>query len=159
MKRLHVHVCVPELNAAVEYYARLFDAEPTTLKPDYAKWSLAEPSVNFAISSSSRREDGATEGGVQHLGIEVDGETALAEVTARLQDAGAPSAAESDATCCYARSEKTWSHDPAGVVWETFYTHGESAVYGNSAPAMAAPQAPAKDEPASARATGCRAGG
>ena len=157
MKRLHVHVCVPELNAAVEYYARLFDAEPTTLKPDYAKWSLVEPSVNFAISS--RPENGATGSGVQHLGIEVDGETALAEVTARLQDAGAPSVAESDATCCYARSEKTWSHDPAGVVWETFYTHGESAVYGNSAPAMATPRAPAKDEPPSAAATGCCAGG
>lgn len=154
MKRLHVHVCVPELNAAVEYYARLFDAEPTVLKPDYAKWSLAEPSVNFAISS--RLENGAGGGGVQHLGIEVDGETALAEVTARLQDAGAPSVTESDATCCYARSEKTWSHDPAGVVWETFYTHGESAVYGHSAPAL---PTSANEKSPSAGATGCCAGG
>lgn len=154
MKRLHVHVCVPELSTAVEYYARLFDAEPTIRKPDYAKWSLVEPSVNFAISS--RLENGSTGGGVQHLGIEVDGEAALAEVTARLQDAGAPSMAESDATCCYARSEKTWSQDPAGVVWETFYTHGESAIYGNSAPALPAPR---EEESPTAGARGCCAGG
>ena len=57
MKRLHVHICFPELNAAVAYYAQLFDTEPSILKPDYAKWSLAEPSANFAISS--RIEEGA----------------------------------------------------------------------------------------------------
>lgn len=154
MKRLHVHVCVPELNAAVAYYTRLIDAEPSVLKPDYAKWSLTEPSVNFAISS--RLEQGATGSGIQHLGIEVDSEEALAEVSARLQEAGSPTVAESDATCCYARSEKTWSHDPAGVVWETFYTHGEAAVYGNATPTIAAPSI---QESPSAGAAGCCASG
>ncbi|HKD92863.1 MAG TPA: hypothetical protein VKB56_13210, partial [Terriglobales bacterium] len=34
-------------------------------------------------------------------------------------------------TCCYAKSEKSWIDDPAGIAWETFHTTGESTVYGD----------------------------
>jgi hypothetical protein len=38
---------------------------------------------------------------------------------------------DQDATiCCYAKSDKSWVTDPAGVRWETFYTHGEATAYG-----------------------------
>jgi hypothetical protein len=33
--------------------------------------------------------------------------------------------------CCYARSEKSWIDDPAGIAWETFLTTGESTDYGD----------------------------
>jgi hypothetical protein len=33
-------------------------------------------------------------------------------------------------TTSYAKSDKSWVSDPAGVRWETFYTFGESAQYG-----------------------------
>jgi arsenate reductase len=33
--------------------------------------------------------------------------------------------------CCYARSEKSWIEDPAGIAWETFLTTGESTNYGD----------------------------
>ena len=39
---------------------------------------------------------------------------------------------EKDTTCCYARSDKQWVADPQGVPWETFFTHGEATVYGQS---------------------------
>jgi catechol 2,3-dioxygenase-like lactoylglutathione lyase family enzyme len=66
MKRLHVHVAVENLAASVSFYSTLFAAEPTVLKPDYAKWMLQDPRVNFAIS---RR--GASPG-IEHLGIQVE---------------------------------------------------------------------------------------
>jgi catechol 2,3-dioxygenase-like lactoylglutathione lyase family enzyme len=132
MSRVHLHLSVPDLEQAVRFYSGLFGSRPTVLKPDYAKWSLRDPAVNFAITPST----GAV--GVNHLGIEVDSEAELAAVAGRLEAAQAPRMAEPDATCCYARSEKSWSVDPAGVVWETFYTHGESAVYGSAGPASEA---------------------
>ncbi|MEM9989292.1 MAG: hypothetical protein AAF723_07205, partial [Pseudomonadota bacterium] len=53
MKRLHMHIKVQDLAQSVTFYKTLFDAEPTVIKPDYAKWMLEDPAVNFALSRSS----------------------------------------------------------------------------------------------------------
>ena len=124
MKRLHVHVSVKDLDASVRFYSRLFAMQPTVQKPDYAKWMLDDPRVNFAIS----RRDGRA--GVQHLGIQVENRAELAEVYGRLRRAERPVIEEGETTCCYARSEKSWIDDPQGVQWETFLTTGESTIYG-----------------------------
>lgn len=125
MKRLHIHVAVEDFAESVRFYSALFAAAPTVAKPDYAKWMLDDPRVNFAISARG----GAS--GVQHLGIQVEDAAELAEVFGRLAAAGRPVLEEAGATCCYARSEKQWVSDPQGVPWETFLTHGESTVYGD----------------------------
>ncbi|WP_428535783.1 ArsI/CadI family heavy metal resistance metalloenzyme [Rhodopila sp.] len=126
MKRLHVHVSVEDLAQSIGFYARLFAAEPTITKPDYAKWMLEDPRVNFAISTRG----GAT--GLDHLGIQVETQNELQEVYGRLQRADRPVLEEGATTCCYARSEKSWIADPQGLSWETFLTSGESTVYGDS---------------------------
>lgn len=124
MKRLHVHVAVTDLQASIRFYSQLFAAEPSVQKPDYAKWMLEDPRVNFAISQRGGQP------GVQHLGIQVEDHAELAEVYERLQRAEAPVIEEGETTCCYAQSEKSWIDDPQGVQWETFLTSGESTVYG-----------------------------
>ena len=48
----------------------------------------------------------------------------------RLSRAERPTVEAKNATCCYAQSDKQWIADPQGVPWETFYTYGESTVYG-----------------------------
>ncbi|MBY0283617.1 MAG: VOC family protein [Sphingomonas sp.] len=127
MKRLHVHVAVDDLDRSVGFYSTLFATEPTVIKPDYAKWMLDDPRVNFAISARG------VKAGVEHLGIQVEDAGELAEVYARLDRADAPVVEEGATTCCYAKSEKSWITDPQGVVWETFLTQGESTTYGTSA--------------------------
>ena len=124
MKRLHVHVSVKDLDASVRFYSQLFARGPTVHKSDYAKWMLEDPRVNFAISQRDGRP------GVQHLGIQVENRTELAEVYERLRRAERPVIEEGETTCCYAHSEKSWIDDPQGVQWETFLTTGESTVYG-----------------------------
>ena len=124
MKRLHVHVSVKDIGSSIRFYSRLFDADPTVRKPDYAKWMLDDPRVNFAISQRDGRA------GVQHLGIQVESRAELAEVYGRLQRTDGPVIEEGETTCCYAQSEKSWIDDPQGVGWETFLTTGESTVYG-----------------------------
>lgn len=124
MNRLHVHVSVHDIDESVRFYSTLFGSEPSVAKPDYAKWMLDDPRVNFAIS---RR--GAIPG-VSHLGIQVDGSEDLAEITSRLEAAEATLVQETDSPCCYARSDKTWVEDPQGVRWENFSTHGEISTYG-----------------------------
>jgi hypothetical protein len=127
MKRFHVHVSVDDLAQSVRFYSTLFAVEPTVLKPDYAKWMLEDPRVNFAISTG-----GGHRTGISHLGIQAEDEGELGEVYDRLARAERPVVEEKAATCCYAQSDKQWIADPQGVAWETFFTYGESTVYGRS---------------------------
>ena len=127
MKRLHVHVGVNDLDQSIAFYAGLFGAQPTVVKPDYAKWMLEDPRVNFAISSGTHARKG-----IEHLGIQVEESGELAEVYGRLARAGRPVLEEGKTTCCYAKSEKSWVSDPDGVIWEAFHTSGEATVYGDN---------------------------
>jgi hypothetical protein len=125
MKRMHVHVAVDDLQSSVGFYSALFDAQPTVIKTDYARWMLDDPRVNFAISTRGR------EPGLDHLGIQVESPDELQEVFARLRRAGGTIVEQGQTTCCYAKSEKSWIDDPAGIAWETFHTTGESTDYGD----------------------------
>ena len=139
MKRMHLHVSVPDLAQSIEFYATLFGAPPSVVKADYAKWKLEDPRVNFAIS-----QRGAA-AGVDHIGIEVESAGELGELAGRLKAAGAQTLDEKATTCCYALSDKSWVKDPAGVRWETFFTFGEATTYGEetaAAPATCCGAAP-----------------
>ena len=126
MKRLHVHVGVENLPDAIGFYSALFASSPAVVKPDYAKWMLDDPRVNFAISTRGKQP------GIDHLGIQVESPDELQEVYARLRQAGGTVFEEGQTTCCYAQSEKSWIDDPAGISWETFHTSGASTHYGTS---------------------------
>jgi hypothetical protein len=126
MKRFHVHVAVGDLSASVRYYSALFAAEASVVKDGYAKWSLDDPRVNFAISNRTEKL------GVDHLGIQVETDPELAEMQTRLASASLPLQSQSATNCCYATSNKHWSVDPQGVAWESFHTLGSVPVYGES---------------------------
>jgi predicted enzyme related to lactoylglutathione lyase len=123
VKRMHVHVAVDDLSRSIGFYSALFDAKPAVVKPDYAKWMLEDPRVNFAISTRGRIP------GLDHLGIQVENKTELHEVYARLNKAGGTVIEQGETACCYAKSEKSWIDDPAGISWETFHTTGENTDY------------------------------
>lgn len=126
MKRFHVHVSVDDLDANVRFYSAMFGAPPAILKPDYAKWMLDDPRVNFAISSRG------VKAGVDHLGVQVE---SASELTALREQAAAAKFAGFDhanAECCYARSDKYWTTDPQGIPWETFHTLGSIPIYGKT---------------------------
>src|SRR5690349_24424697 len=105
MKRFHVHVAVPDLAASIRFYSTMFDAPPSVVKDDYAKWMLEDPRVNLAISSRAR----AT--GVDHMGIQVDSPGELATLATRLKAAGNTTFDQEATTCCYAKSDKSWVTD------------------------------------------------
>jgi catechol 2,3-dioxygenase-like lactoylglutathione lyase family enzyme len=125
MKRLHVHVSVEDIQQSIGFYSALFAAQPSVVKSDYAKWMLEDPRVNFAISTRGR------EPGLDHLGIQVENTVELQEVYARLRQVDGDVIEQGQTTCCYAKSEKSWINDPAGIAWETFHTTEESTVYGD----------------------------
>ena len=136
MKRMHLHLGVDDLSQSVGFYETLFGAAPSVRKDDYAKWMLEDPRVNFVISARGRAA------GVDHVGVQVETASELAELASRLKAAGETTLDQTSAVCCYAVSDKTWVTDPAGVRWETFFTTGEATTFGEDEIApVAEPQA------------------
>ena len=126
------------------------------VKSDYAQWMLDDPRVTFAISTRSGRP------GLDHLGIQVESKDELHEVYGRLHEAGGTVIEEGEVTCCYAKGEKAWIGDPSGISWETFFTTGESTVYGDGRGEITAriahPAPTACCEPQSTAASACGCG-
>lgn len=123
MQRFHVHAHVEDLKASIAFYSRMFDAEPTRVEVDYAKWMLEDPRINFAISTRGGKP------GVDHLGIQTDTEEELAELKERAKAAELELLSEGETTCCYAHSGKYWLTDPQGIAWEQFHTLANIPVF------------------------------
>lgn len=142
MKRFHVHVSVASLSDSIRFYTQLFGAAPTVEKPDYAKWMVEDPRLNFAIS-----QRGGAPAGIDHLGFQVDTEEELSGLRLAVDRAGMAVLEEHGVSCCYAKSDKHWVSDPQGVAWETYRTldtaptfHGETGAQ----PACCEPKAGTK---------------
>ncbi len=127
MKRFHVHISVDSIAQSTQFYSALFGQAPTVLKTDYAKWMLDDPLINFAISERAAKVGQA---GLDHLGFQMDSAPQLHAMTASLQSAGLAVSDLGETTCCYAKSDKGWVHDPQGIAWESFVTMGEATTYG-----------------------------
>ena len=124
MKRFHVHVGVRDLQHSIRFYSALCDAKPVVSKPDYAKWMLDDPRVNFAISTRSGKA------GLDHLGVQAESGEELEEIGSRLAQADVSLLPQKGAACCYAKSDKYWTLDPQGIAWESFHSLDSVPVYG-----------------------------
>ena len=124
MKRFHVHIAVKELQDSIRFYSAMFGTSPTVVKPDYAKWMLDDPRINFAISQRSPTI------GVNHLGVQAETGDELEGIHANLQQADGTIEAEKGVHCCYAKSDKYWVTDPQGIAWESFRSLGSVPLYG-----------------------------
>jgi catechol-2,3-dioxygenase len=124
MKRFHVHVSVKDLTQSTRFYSALFGAQPTVQKPDYVKWMLDDPRLNFAISARTQQH------GLNHLGFQTDTAEELNALHQQLQSADTAIITEEGADCCYAKSDKHWVKDPSGIAWESFHSLNGIPVYG-----------------------------
>jgi catechol 2,3-dioxygenase-like lactoylglutathione lyase family enzyme len=125
MRRFHVHLAVENLEQNVNFYSKMFGA-PAVQQPDYAKWMIEDPPLNFAISTRGHDK------GLNHLGIQVDSDTELRGMREQLKAADSGMVSEDAASCCYAKSDKYWITDPQGIAWETFHSLEAIPMFGTS---------------------------
>ena len=119
MSRVQLALNVSDLEKAVDYYSRLFDAEPAKRKPGYANFAISEPPLKLVLIE---KEDGGT---INHLGVEVESTDSVRHAERRLLDEGVATTAETGA-CCYAEQDKVWTNDPDGVAWEVYTVLGDA---------------------------------
>jgi catechol 2,3-dioxygenase-like lactoylglutathione lyase family enzyme len=153
MKRLHVHIAVEDLEQSIGFYSTLFGAQPTKQKPDYAKWMLDDPRVNFAISARGAKP------GLDHFGIQVDAPEELEGLREHLKRADLGMFDEGETTCCYAASDKSWVKDPSGIAWEAYHTMEDAELFSQpkaeGISACCAPKVEAKPAVSCAPKSGC----
>ena len=117
--RPHVSLDVANVETSIPFYAALFGVAPKKIRADYAKFELEAPALNFSINE--KVTDGArVQGSLNHLGFEVATTADVLEAKTRLEASGLVAFDEMDVTCCYAKQDKIWVHDPDGNAWEIF---------------------------------------
>ncbi|MEA2353711.1 MAG: hypothetical protein QOJ14_2125 [Thermoleophilaceae bacterium] len=117
--RPHLALTVSDVPRSIPFYEALFGTRPEKVRPGYAKFSVAEPALNFTLNEGARAELGA----FNHAGIQVASTADVLAARERLVAAGLAAFDEMDTTCCYARQDKIWVRDPDGTPWEVFATH------------------------------------
>jgi predicted enzyme related to lactoylglutathione lyase len=118
--RPHLALTVSDVERSIPFYEALFGVAPEKTKPGYVKFSVAEPALNFTLNQGDRSE---ALGAFNHAGIQVGSTDDVLAARLRLQKAGLAAFDELDTTCCYARQDKIWVHDPDGTPWEVFAVH------------------------------------
>jgi catechol 2,3-dioxygenase-like lactoylglutathione lyase family enzyme len=128
MRRVHVGVKVDDMETAVDFYSRLFGAEPSLVRPDYAKWMLDDPFLNFSIDLHGEGTAGSA-----HFGIQATDEEELELIRTQIDAVGLSREDQNGLVCGYQLQHKSWVTGPDGVMWEAFFTEGvaEGAGYGS----------------------------
>lgn len=120
MSRVQLALNVADIDAAVEFYSKLFDAEPAKRRPGYANFAIAEPPLKLVLIENAAGRTGGVSGALNHLGVEVETSEAVQDATRRLAAAGLAPSIEESTTCCYAVQDKAWVNDPDGAPWEVY---------------------------------------
>lgn len=124
--RIHFGLYVSDIEKSIRFYSQLFQTSPAKVKPDYAKFELDDPSLNLALSRTSKPI--GPDSRVNHFGIQLKSTAAVQSETERFKTLGWITEVEEQQTCCYAVQDKVWLTDPDGNRWELFVvTHYDSA--------------------------------
>jgi catechol 2,3-dioxygenase-like lactoylglutathione lyase family enzyme len=127
MSRIQLALNVDNLDEAVTFYSKLFDAKPAKLKPGYANFALTEPPLKLVLL-----ENPGNGGSINHLGVEVDSSDTVHSEIARLTNEGLFTDEEIGTTCCFATQDKVWVTGPGGERWEVYTVLADSETFGSS---------------------------
>ena len=120
MSRVQLALNVTDIDSAVQFYSKLFGAEPAKRRPGYANFAITEPPLKLVlIQGPADRCDGVA-GALNHLGIEVETADEVKDASRRLSEAGLVPRIQEATTCCYAVQDKAWVSDPDGAPWEVY---------------------------------------
>jgi catechol 2,3-dioxygenase-like lactoylglutathione lyase family enzyme len=130
--RVQLALRVADLDASVDFYAKLFGAAPAKRRPGYANFAIAEPPLKLVLIEGEPDQRTV----MDHLGVEVTSTDEVTAATHRLAAEGLDTAVEEDTTCCYAVQDKVWVSGPGQEPWEVYVVKADASVEAQaSAPA------------------------
>lgn len=122
MSRLQLALNVTDIDAAVDFYTKLFSTPPRKRQPGYANFAITDPPLKLVLFENQHAEGGS----INHLGVEVESTDEVAAAIARLQDADLPTEVQEQTDCCYALQDKVWTAGPDSERWEVYVVHADT---------------------------------
>ena len=113
--RLQLALNVRDMDAAVEFYSKMFGVKPHKRSPGYANFAIDAPPLKLVLFETA---NGAER--LNHLGVEVFDDNEVSEAATRVRQNGLQHSLENDVTCCHARQNKVWLREPEGLRWEWY---------------------------------------
>ncbi len=117
MSRVQLALNVDDLDKAITFYSKLFNAN----------FAVAEPPLKLVLLQNPGKG-----GTINHLGVEVESSEQVHAEIARLTGEGLFTDEEIGTTCCFATQDKVWITGPAGEKWEVYTVLADSETFGSS---------------------------
>ncbi len=130
MSRIQLALNVDDLDTAIAFYSKLFNAQPHKVKPGYANFAITEPPLKLVLI-----ENPGQGGSLNHLGVEVESPEQVRGEIDRLSGEGLFTAEEIGQTCCFATQDKVWVTGPSDERWEVYTVLTDSDSFAGEAPA------------------------
>ncbi len=115
MSRIQLALNVQNLDAAIEFYRKLFATEPAKHYEGYANFAIANPPLKLVLFENPEAPHK-----LNHLGIEVESSAQVSKAGKRLQQSHLKVRTENGTHCCHAVQDKAWVKDPEGEAWEIY---------------------------------------
>jgi len=119
--RVQLALNVSNLEESIDFYRRMFDAEPARLRPGYANFAIDNPPLKLVLF-----EGAGAPGSINHLGVESESSDEVELAHKRLMSAGLVPDEVQNTECCYATKTETWVNGPDDSKWEWYVRTGDS---------------------------------
>ncbi|MEU9808727.1 ArsI/CadI family heavy metal resistance metalloenzyme [Mycobacterium sp. NPDC050853] len=127
MSRVQLALNVDDLDAAIDFYSKLFGVQPAKRKPGYANFAIDSPPLKLVLLEN--RGHGGT---INHLGVQVESSEQVHAEIGRLTEVGMFTEEEIGTTCCFATQDKVWVTAPDHEKWEIYTVLADSETFGTS---------------------------
>jgi catechol 2,3-dioxygenase-like lactoylglutathione lyase family enzyme len=135
MSRVQLALNVSDLQSSIDFYSKLFKAEPAKVRPGYANFAIADPPLKLVLIETTEARGVGPSGALNHLGVEVATSDEVMSSDMRLSSEGMATDIRDNTICCYALQDKVWVDDPDQVPWEIYTVLADTEESGmNSTP-------------------------
>ena len=116
--RIQLALNVTDIEAATDFYSRLFGVAPAKQRPGYANFAIADPPLKLVLFEAP-----PTAAPLNHLGVEVPSTADVTAAAERMASAGLTHRISEQERCCHAVQDKVWvdAPDVPFGAWE-YYT-------------------------------------
>jgi len=128
--RLQLALNVHDLDTAIDFYSKMFNAAPAKIKPGYANFAIENPPLKLVLFEVNGDQPESATGAefhhLNHLGVETESAAQVVAAEARLAESGITTTGVDDVQCCFAEKTETWVNSPDNARWEWYVKTGDT---------------------------------
>jgi hypothetical protein len=113
--RLQLALNVRNLDEAIDFYGKFFNAKPHKIRKGYANFAIDSPPLKLVLFENPKAAER-----LNHLGVEVFEQVEVDQAQQRFSESRILDSVEDETVCCHAAQNKIWAQEPQGLKWEWY---------------------------------------